>query len=312
MRGFFVVFVAFLALIAGVLAALRRLVQRRERIDWLGATIPGKILDVDGVGVHSVESGHGPPVVLIHGLGGNTFTFRYLIPDLARDHRVIALDLKGFGYSQRIRDGGYSMIDQARLVIGLMDTLGIQKAIVVGHSMGGAVAMNLAAAWPDRVDKLVLVASASGDRIPMAPPWLLRPFLPLGRLFRDRLFNLTVYDRSTITEEMREGYRRPALIRGTARAVYETLRDSRRDVPIAYGRIVQPTLLLWGERDRVLPSWMLPRLRQRLPNAEFASVERTGHMPLEERPEECNAIIRRFLEAPARPAELSETLAAGS
>src|SRR3989442_15747988 len=166
--------------IIAALIAVSRFFRRREDIDWRDADAPGRIATIGGVGINYIDRGSGPAVVLIHGFGAHTFSFRYLIPDLAKDHRVVALDLKGFGYSERPKKSDYSLSAQARLVVRLMDTLGIESAALVGHSMGGEVAMRVAAGWPQRVERLVLAASVSGDRIPTLPMLpIIKPFLPL-------------------------------------------------------------------------------------------------------------------------------------
>jgi pimeloyl-ACP methyl ester carboxylesterase len=125
-------------------------------------------VEVDGVPIHYVEAGQGKAVLLIHGLGASTFSFRHTIPELAQRYRVIALDLKGFGYSARPQSD-YSLTAQAALVRQVMDRLGVERAAVVGHSMGGAVAMRLALGYPERVSRLVLVASATDRELRRLP-----------------------------------------------------------------------------------------------------------------------------------------------
>lgn len=293
---------------AGVIAAiasLRWLVGRREDIDWRRAPFPGRVVTVDGVGVHYIERGSGPPVVLIHGFGGHTYSYRYLIPDLARDHRVIAVDLKGYGYSERPAKDDYSLTAQARLVVRLMDELGIERASVAGHSLGGEVVMRIAAGWPDRVERLVFAASVSGDRIPTLPVTpLIKPFVWLfGRLFGRWLFRRMFYDKSKATKEVLEAYRRPYRIKGTGNAVYQTLRDARREGPVKSSGIKQPVLILWASHERILPRRTLDSLLRRLPAAEVVHIDRAGHLLLEEQPEACNAAIRRFLTGAPSPGE---------
>ncbi len=290
---------AITALGAALMAALtlRWLMRPGEEIDWRDAEVPGRIETVDGVGIHYVERRSGPAVVLIHGFGGHTFSFRYLIPDLARDHRVVAVDLKGFGYSERPQKGDYSLSAQARLVVHLMDALGLEKASLVGHSMGGEVAMRIAAGWPQRVEKLVLAASVSGERIPTLPATpLIKPLLSLfGRMFGRWLFRRMFYNPQNATKEALDAYRAPARIRGSRDATYRVIRDFRRDKRVPFERITAPVLILWAARDRIVPRWGLARLRKRFPRAAVVTIERTGHLLLEEQPEQCNAAIRRFL-----------------
>jgi pimeloyl-ACP methyl ester carboxylesterase len=299
-----------LKLLLGLLAAvgsaltLRWLLRSDETIDWEDAPRPGEVADVGGVGVHYVDRGSGPAAVLIHGFGGHTFSYRHNIPALAKYHRVIALDLKGFGYSERPPDGDYSLTAQAQLVLGLMDELGIESASVVGHSMGGEVAMRVAAASPERVENLVLVASVSGDRFPTLPPTpIIKPIMPfLSRLTARFLLKRGFYDQTKLTDDVREGYRAPRRVRGFMNGVYQLLRDARHDPPIEYQKITQPTLILWARAER-LPGSILTRLRKHLPRAEVKYVEEAGHLLLEEQPEAVNREILRFIHPAGRAAE---------
>ena len=296
-------------------AALRWLRRRKEDIDWRSARPPAAIVDVDGVPIHYIERGSGPAAaVLIHGFLGHTYSFRYLIPELAKDRRVVAVDLKGSGYSSRPQKGDYSLTEQARLVIRLMDKLGIDRASFVGHSLGGEVAMRLAANWPERVEKLVLAASVSGDRIPSLPVTpLIKPILWLiGRLFGRRIFRRQFYDPRKATKEVLEAYRRPLRIKGTGHAVYQTLRDMRREKAVESSRITAPVLILWASSERILPRWVLSRLRKRFPQAKVVAIERAGHLLLEEQPEQANRAVKSFLEgrdqAVERAAEVAPAL----
>ncbi len=296
-------------------AALRWLRRRKEDIDWRSARPPGAIVDVDGVPIHYIERGSGPAAAaLIHGFLGHTYSFRYLIPELAKDRRVVAVDLKGSGYSSRPQKGDYSLTEQARLVIRLMDKLGIDRASFVGHSLGGEVAMRLAANWPERVEKLVLAASVSGDRIPSLPVTpLIKPILWLiGRLFGRRIFRRQFYDPRKATKEVLEAYRRPLRIKGTGHAVYQTLRDMRREKAVESSRITAPVLILWASSERILPRWVLSRLRKRFPQAKVVAIERAGHLLLEEQPEQANRAVKSFLEgrdqAVERAAEVAPAL----
>ena len=298
---------AITAVRGAVVAALRLrwLIRPREDIDGRSANPPGQIVDVDGVGIHYIERGRGPSVFLLHGFGGHTYTFRYLIPELARDHRVVAVDLKGFGYSERPKKSDYSLGEQARLVVRLMDELGIDRASVAGHSLGGEVALRIAAGWPERVERVVLAASVSGDRIPTLPVTpLIKPLMWLfGRLFGRRLFRRMFYDKRKATREVLDAYRRPLRIKGTGDAVYQLLRDGRREKPVDSTRITAPVLILWAAAERILPWGTLGRLRRRFPRAAVVTIDRAGHLLLEEQPEASNAAIRRFLAGdPARVA----------
>ena len=295
--------------IAGTAFAFRRLFRSDETIEWKDAPLTGKLTTVHGVAVHHLDEGHGPAVVLIHGFGGHTFSFRKNVPALAEHYRVIAVDLMGFGYTERPPKSDYSLTAQARLVVGLMDELGIESAAVVGHSMGGEVAMRIAAGYPERVEKLILVASVSGDRFPSLPPTpIIRPFMSVfGRLTGRFLLRRGFYDRSKLTEEVWAGYRSPRRIHGFMDGIYQLFRDWRHDRPIAFENISQPVMILWARAER-LPNWMLNRLRKRLPQAEVRYVEEAGHLVLEEQPDAANQLMLRFLAPREVPVEVQETV----
>jgi len=295
-------------LTAGALAALwvypRWLVRRCENLDLAEVPKAGDVIRLDGVGIHYVDRGQGPPLVLIHGLGGRTYNFRYNIPVLSERLRVVALDLKGFGYSERPAAGDYSLAAQARLVGELMDRLGISRAAVLGHSMGGAIALRLAVTCPEKVDRLILVGSASPNA--MVPRFAASPPLPfLLRLgtalvlhqpgLRESVLRQGFYDPAFLSPEMLEEFRRSACIRGSTNAIASLLSDAARDGPIDLSRVGQPVLLLWGEGDRWTNLRLARKLADELPDARLRVIDRARHMVLEERAEEANEAILAFL-----------------
>lgn len=295
-------------LAAGAAGALwvypRWLIGRSEDLDLAEVSKPGQVLHVGGLNLHYVDVGQGPAVVLIHGLGGSLYNFRYNIPALSQQFRVVALDLKGFGYSDRPLDADYSQTAQAQLVADFMDRLGIGRAAVLGHSLGGAIALRLAALFPQRVTRLILVGSAPPVRL--VPPLggsVLRPVLRLGAALmlhqpglREAVLRSGFYDPAFFTQEMLEEFRRVGRIRGTAESIVRVLLDSARDEPLDLAQIRQPTLLLWGEGDRAVGLRVARWLQARLPDARLRVIERARHMVIEERADESNAAICSFLQ----------------
>jgi pimeloyl-ACP methyl ester carboxylesterase len=287
--------------------ALRR-IREFEYLDLSDADVPGSYVDVQGSRVHYVEAGRGDPVVLIHGIFASTFSFRHTIPELAQQHRVVAFDLRGFGYTDMPEDADYSLSAQAQLVHDAMARLGIERAAVVGHSMGGDVAMRLALRYPDSVSRLVLVDSVTHHEMShRRSPRLVRPLLPLiaglslnTRSVRRGILS-AVHDPAHVTDDVVAGYELPMRVKGRLRAFARLLAHRERDLPVEPERITQPALVLWGEHDRWIPVEHGEELAQRLPNARFVVVRSAGHLPLEEQPADVNKMLVDFLrvETPA-------------
>ncbi|HXF50184.1 MAG TPA: alpha/beta fold hydrolase [Dehalococcoidia bacterium] len=284
-----------------------------ERLDERDLRSGATVATSDGV-LHYVERGAGEPLLLIHGLGASIFTFRRNIDGLARSFRVIAVDLAGFGGSSRsVRD--YSQEAHARRLVELMDALGIPRAHVLGHSMGGAVALRLAARWPERVMRLVLVAPAPPDmmRAGALATTLLRPFFPLfGLLYHSRRFRRftlrsAFHDPARMmTDEVLDGYWGAARVRGHLEALSRLMADRRKDPPVDLAKVTAPTLILWGASDTWLRPALGERLAAQLPDARLVIVPEAGHLLPEERPDEFVAHVEAFLSGREAPVSHSE------
>ena len=290
----------------GAISALGALlIRRHEVVDLSEAVPPGSYTQIDGQQVHFVEAGSGPPALLIHGFGASTFSFRETIPALSPRYAVAALDLPGFGYSDRAAEQRLSSTAQAEIVAQFMRQRGMEDSLVVAHSLGGAVALRMAHAHPDLVSRLVLVStihpnlSFMGSRRAI----LARPLLPLlpfitgvARLLGLRTMRRAVHDPAFLTPAILAGYDRPARIRGSQAAVRRMFLDAADDTAIDLGQIQAPTLLLWGESDGLLPLSIGRRLLEEIPDARLEVVEEAGHLLLEERPAAANAALLHWLE----------------
>ncbi|KNC20289.1 hypothetical protein AC792_01765 [Arthrobacter sp. RIT-PI-e] len=269
---------------------------------------------VDGIRARYRDTGQrtGQPVLLIHGIGRSLEDWEGLYGRLAPDHRVISVDLPGFGLSERT-PGKYSMESLARFVIAFLDTLGEHRPLhVVGNSLGGAVAMTISTLEPQRVRSLVLVNSAGfGQEVTVALRVL--AVRPLGRHFMKdksrkaayRTERALFYDKKFVTEERldhaQEVGRNPGyddVLLAVARHL-GTFRGVRRRWRTRLLRTVaaqrKPTLVVWGDEDRVLPASHLEHARTVFPHAQFHLFERCGHMPQIEREEDFDALVRAFL-----------------
>jgi pimeloyl-ACP methyl ester carboxylesterase len=265
-----------------------------------------------------VEEGRGAerdPIVLIHGVGGWAENWRPVMAALASTGRqVIAVDLPGFGQSERPRRVRYFGPDEAfypRFVIAAMDVLGIQRAHIAGNSMGGAVAYMTAVTAPLRTRSLVLVAPGGLGRdvafflrACSLPGFGLVARLPRPRSAAREVLRTCFYDAARITPELYEEAERygnssfPEFVRALSAGVgIRGVRRSLRDAWVARSSLYGgPALVVWGREDFVLPLRHLADVHATLPQAQIALIERCGHMPQAERPEEFLAATLPFLE----------------
>jgi pimeloyl-ACP methyl ester carboxylesterase len=265
-----------------------------------------------------VEEGRGAerdPIVLIHGVGGWAENWRPVMAALASTgRRVVALDLPGFGESERPRRVRYFGPNEAfypRFVIAAMDVLGIERAHIAGNSMGGAVAYMTAVTAPLRTRSLVLVAPGGLGRdvafflrACSLPGFGLVARLPRPRGAAREVLRTCFYDAARITPELYEEAERygnssfPEFVRALSAGVgIRGVRRSLRDAWVARSSLYGgPALVVWGREDFVLPLRHLADVHATLPQAQVALIERCGHMPQAERPEEFLAATLPFLE----------------
>jgi len=280
-----------------------------------GTEFTARYLVVDGARIRYVDAGPGPPVVFLHGLGASMYAWRRnLAAVAAAGFRVIAFDNRGFGLSDK-PPAPYDNAAYARLAIALMDSLRLTDPVLVGHSMGGAIAAQVAIEYPPRVRGLVLVGSAGlGVREPLLFrmarwPVLGRVVLALrGRGFTARLLRSTYFDPGKVTEADVDQYYAPVAqpeygraLRGVLQQFRFTALEGRLD------RIAAPTLVLWGEEDRWVPMGLGRALAAGITRSAFVSVPRAGHSVQEEAPDEVNHLVIRFLKdgLPRIPADLA-------
>lgn len=292
----------FSGLAAAVLAKLLvrpRDVDLERSRDRIYHVEHSRFIDVHGLRVHYQEAGRpdAPPMFLIHGFLSSTFVWSRVFLELAAaGFRVIAPDLIGAGYSAKPRNFGYSIESQARIIAGLLERLGCEKAILVGSSYGGAVAATVALNQPELVEKLVLVGAVSNNepkrylimrvvRTPVVGD-IVSPLLAGSRrLLRARMKR--VYDRhQTTLDEFRVDARFvPLRAAGTHRAIIRTVRnwDAGRIQREAHF-LKQPTLLVWGDNDPDVPLRDGEELQQRIENSRLVVFKDCGHHPQEEYP----------------------------
>ena len=300
---------------AATLAVASKLLLRPRDADWnksrdvIFHSEHSRFIDVDGIRVHYQEAGDpkAPALVLIHGFASSTLVWSKVFLPLAKaGHRVIAIDMLGYGYSAKPRNGEYTIAGQAKLLVRLLDRLSIPCAVIIGSSYGGAVAATCALDYPERVEKLILIGTVNNNR-PLdfklmrvfSSPVLGDIVSPLligsRRLLRQRMKR--VYDRHAwVLDERRVDARHlPLRAAGTHRAMIRTVRgwDAERISRDAH-LITQPTLLLWGENDLEIPLADGERLHEQISGSRFIVFLNCGHLPHEEYPEAFTSIVIDF------------------
>lgn len=259
-----------------------------------------------------IDLGEGPPILFIHGLSGSWPNWLEQLPVFAADHRVIAMDLPGFGHSP-MPDEPITISAYARIVDGLLEALGVSAVTLVGNSMGGFVSAELAIAFPERVERLVLVSGAgiSTHRhrdVERIEPYL-RRIAPMIAVYtgwtaarsdwmarRAGLRNLTL---GLVT---RHPSRLPAALvaeqlRGAGKPGFMQALRANIDYPIKerLPEIVCPTLIVWGDEDKVIPVADASVFEELIPNSRKLIFGDTGHMAMLERPAAFNELLSEFM-----------------
>jgi pimeloyl-ACP methyl ester carboxylesterase len=260
--------------------------------------------DVDGVRWRSREApGRGHPVVYVHGHLASSASWKEILAAASAGRPAIAVDMPGFGFSDRPQPYDYSAGGQARGLVRYLDARKIEKAVLVGNSLGGAEVMLVAAQQPQRVEALVLVAPAT----PTGPiPWPARVLRARGvgelalslatrRVVAFGLRHKLYAQADRVTDAAIDDAWRPLGIPGTRRAALEAVRTDPKDYRGLEGRIGVPTLVLWGEKDRMLPVSGAEPLAKKIPGARLARIPDAGHLPQRERPEAFAAAVRGFV-----------------
>jgi pimeloyl-ACP methyl ester carboxylesterase len=277
------------------------------RVDWLEHL---RRVDVVGATANYVEMGTGPPLVLIHGLAGAWQSWLEQIPHFARTHRVIAVDLPGFGGSP-LPPWEISIPAYGRFIHDFCEKVGVERCTVVGNSMGGFIATEVSITDPDRVEKLGLVSAAgiTFARARREPAALFGRFVvasaPLAFKFqmsgirRPRLrraaFQGVFHDPSSIRPEMLFENVAPALT--SSPGYFDAITTLfGYDIRHRLEEIADPTLIVWGRQDRLVPIPAALAYKERIgDNAELVIFDECGHVPQIERPVRFNRVLEQFL-----------------
>ncbi len=296
----------------GSLGLALRLDSLVEHPDKARRVLRTATVDAKGLSTFYLEAGEGPPVVLLHGLGATSASFLPTLWDLARDHRVIAPDLPGFGESEKpLRP--YHAAFYARWLRDFLDAMGIERALVVGNSMGGRVAIELGLRFPERARRLVLLAPS--------PAWKrFRHAVPLVRFVPPELaWGPVPITRGRVTRTLRMMFSKPERLpqawydaavdeflrvfaepRGrvaffsAARQIYLERPHGPSGFWSRLEKLKVPSLFVWGSKDALVPARFARHVSEAVPHAESVVFEDCGHVPQFEHPERTSALIRRF------------------
>ncbi|HEY4386400.1 MAG TPA: alpha/beta hydrolase [Ktedonobacteraceae bacterium] len=275
-------------------------------------------LITNGIRMHYVTEGTGPLIVLLHGFPEFWYSWRQQIPYLAqRGYQVVAPDLRGYNESDKPRTG-YDIPTLLRDIVGLIRGQGQEKAIIIGHDWGGALAWAFALAYPDRTGRLVVLNAPHPQAFQreLRTPKQLRkswyifafqiPWLPEYLLCRDHAAAIAkmIYDSavhkeafpSEVLAHYRDAMSKPGALRA-AISYYRSLFRNPRSGSTAGKIITAPTLLIWGEQDIALDIALTEGLESWVPHLQVRRIADSGHWVSQEKPEQVNKLIAAFLAA---------------
>ena len=248
--------------------------------------------------------GKGKDVVLIHGLGASVYIWRFVIGILARKYRVTALDLPGFGRSSKNKVK-YDLDAQTKRLLEFLDILKIKNAHLVGSSMGGALALWLGRAAPERVKKIVAMAPATDSSLVKLPISLLHSQRKAGARFfetdfvKNKILSRVLYNKNLFTDENKKFYFEP--YSGNPNAIYSFIEALRlikdKRLPGSLRNLDKDVLLYYGKFDNMVPLKNMESLDKLLPSSQLFIDDRAGHHPMEDSPETVSKEVLAFLKS---------------
>jgi pimeloyl-ACP methyl ester carboxylesterase len=279
--------------------------KSRAQLETLYAAPPSEFVEVDGLRFHVRQTGprDGPAVLMLHGFGASLHTWEPWAKALSGRYRTIRFDLPGFGLTEPDPTGDYSDERGMQLLAALMDKLSIARAALIGHSMGGKLAWMFAANYPDRVSRLVLIApdgfESEGFEYGKKPqvPMLVRLLPYTLPTFMVRMNLAPAYgDPSTLTDDALTRYRDMMLAPGSRNAMIARLEQVELQPPESLlSRIKAPTLLLWGEKDAMIPVGNAKDYGKSLADSRLVTLPQAGHLPHEEAADQSLVPVLAFL-----------------
>lgn len=293
--------------VAGALAWLYRSDKQAAALEAEYAQSPSEFLDVASVRLHVRDTGpkSAPAVIFLHGFGSSLQTWDDWARDLQADHRVIRYDMPGFGLTGRDPSGDYTDARSIAVLLALVDQLGVARASIVGNSLGGRIAWTFAALHPERTDKLVLISPDGfaspglAYGVPPKVPLMMRllPYVLPSFMLRASLAPAYA-NVDVMTDSLFARYRDMMLAPGVRRAIVQRMEQQILVDPVPLlKRVEAPTLLMWGEKDGMIPFANSADYLRALPHGTLAALPGIGHIPQEEAPATVG-ILREFLDRP--------------
>lgn len=269
--------------------------------------LESRFVEVEGLRLHCLEGGAGPAVLMLHGWPTSSFLYRNVAPHLTAKNRVIALDLPGFGKSDKPLEASYSFRFFDRILSGFLDALGIDATGLVVHDLGGPVGLHWMVGNPDRVTGLGLLNTLVYPRPSLAVvAFILGSYLPLvkgylvGPAGLKLAMDIGTCTPGVVTEELLAGVRDPFVETAARKALLKTAHGlhpgGMKTIGTKLKETTVPVRIIYGAEDRILPdvARTMARVAREIPSAEVTALEGCGHFLQEDRPDEIGRLLAEF------------------
>jgi pimeloyl-ACP methyl ester carboxylesterase len=266
-----------------------------------------KYVQLNGVSLHYEQEGLGRPVVLLHGLLTHSALWRNIVPTFTYNYTLYSLDLMGSGISEKPQNQTYSIETHVAQVTKFIDEFHLDNAVLIGHGIGGAIAMVYTVRNPSKVHKLVVMNAPLSPGYSATGLWWLKLPLIGGMLTNDWFIQRTIhgglFKPGSLPDSVLDMYMQPyredpgarvALLKQVTELDLDPVVE--KEVTPNLANLQVPTLIVWGANDPYVPLAVGKSLDTVIPNDEFPVILNTGHYELEERPEETRAVIKEFLD----------------
>lgn len=288
---------------------------RIEDIRISNSTVPHDFIEIDGKNIFILdnkETTNEETILFIHGMGGSTYCWRKTIPHFIEEgYRVIAIDLKGFGLSHKDYNSDYSHPAQADIIKKLLDKLGVNKAHIVGHSMGGSVAVHFTYKYKEYAQSLTIIDGAVYTEKHTKNqnifknivnfPLFIKPAQHIVRMivtkdYIRKLLESAYYNKELITDDMVLSYYSRFVIGDFDLSYFAMIRDADNNIiDFNLSEIDCPVLIIWGRNDPWIDISNAERIRSLIPHADLKIIDKSGHLPMEDQSEQFNILFDDFL-----------------